>query len=137
MGSNSFYHKVDIMTNNFIIVTNKTTTNLQTISSIPSSRKYTPLIKLHGYGFSANYAIISVVLNHFNYNIDIRTYIFMLVTKKSSHTFDKFPPFQVPVNIHVCSEEGGQDQLQRWYFEEPHKIDMKPKIPSQIRRIRK
>ena len=42
----------------------------------------------------------------------------MLVTKKSSHTFDEFIPFQVPVNIHVCSEEGGKDQLQRWYFEE-------------------
>ena len=107
------------MTNYFIIVTNKTATDLQTISSILSSRKYTPLIKLHGNGFSANYAIISVVSNHFNYNIDIRTYIFMLVTKKSSHTFDEFLPLQVPVNIHVCSEEGGQDQLQRWYFEEP------------------
>ena len=82
MGSNSLYHKVDITTNNFVIVTNKTTTNLQIISSIPSSRKYTPLIKLHGNGFNSNYAIISVVSNHFNYNIDIRTYIFMLVTKK-------------------------------------------------------
>ena len=83
MGSNSFYHKVDITTNNFIIVTNKTATDLQTISSIRSSHKYTPLIKLHGNGFSANYAIISVVSNHFNYNIDIKTYIFMLVTKKA------------------------------------------------------
>ena len=61
----------------------------------------------------------------------------MLVTKKSSHTFDKFLPFQVPVNIHVCSEEGGQDQLQRWYFEEPAQNRYEPKIPSQIRSIRK